>query len=118
MTPETLLAALRASWSRETSSGWREDNPARGQCNVTALVVQDHCGGEILKTPTPEGWHFYNRVAGLRHDLTAGQFAAPPVYENVLADREEALSGTTAERYTLLASRVSATLAAPDQRHG
>jgi len=41
---------LRRSWSPETSSGWTRDNPASGQCGVTALVVHDKFGGEILKT--------------------------------------------------------------------
>ena len=41
---------LRRSWSIETSSHWTHDNPASGQCGVTALVVHDKFGGEILKT--------------------------------------------------------------------
>ena len=28
-------------------------------------------GGEILKTPLPDGDHFYNRINGQRIDLTA-----------------------------------------------
>src|SRR6185436_2032868 len=47
---------LRRSWSIETGSGWQPDNPASGQCGVTALVVQDKFGGEILKTDVNGAW--------------------------------------------------------------
>jgi hypothetical protein len=62
---------LRRAWSAESSSLWSEDHPARGQCPVTALVVHDRFGGEIRKTPTDEGPHFYNYADGRRYDLTA-----------------------------------------------
>ena len=48
--PLGLFHVLRASWSTETGGKWLSENPARGQCSVTALVVQDVLGGEILKT--------------------------------------------------------------------
>jgi hypothetical protein len=35
-----LKTALSAAWSPETSSLWTSANPARGQCSVTVLVVQ------------------------------------------------------------------------------
>lgn len=46
-----LEAAIRAAWGRETSDDpdeWSEENPARGQCAVTALLVRELLGGEIL----------------------------------------------------------------------
>jgi hypothetical protein len=72
---------------------------ALGQCNVTSLLVQDLCGGEILKTEAPGGWHFYDRVDGERHDLNASQFAT---YADIASTRAEALAGTRAERYAAL----------------
>ena len=66
---EQVRAALLASWSLETSGKWLADNPARGQCNVTALLVNELFGGEILKTPLPEGDHFYNRIDSKRGRL-------------------------------------------------
>ncbi len=45
-----VLNALRKSWSIQSSSKWSVDNPAKGQCGVTSLVVQDILGGEIRKT--------------------------------------------------------------------
>jgi hypothetical protein len=29
-------------------------------------LVHEHFGGELLKTPLPEGDHFYNRIDGVR----------------------------------------------------
>ena len=47
---ERVAAALQKSWSLETSGKWKADNPACGQCGVTALLVEELFGGEILKT--------------------------------------------------------------------
>lgn len=42
-------AAITSSWCVETSPLlWTEDNPARGQCDVTALVVRELLGGSIV----------------------------------------------------------------------
>src|SRR5215813_1576779 len=90
-----IAAALLGSWSIDTSGNWLPDNPARGQCNVTALLINELFGGEILKTPLPEGDHFYNRIDGARIDLTASQFEAPVDYLDVASNRDEALAGTS-----------------------
>jgi hypothetical protein len=99
-----VVAALRRSWSSRTSGMWLVDNPARGQCNVTALLVNELFGGEILKTPLPEGDHFYNRIDGRRIDLTDSQFAAPITYLDLPSDRNEALAGTALQKYEALKS--------------
>ncbi|WP_434739410.1 YunG family protein [Micromonospora sp. SH-82] len=82
---ETLRPILRATWTADTCDphdlpDWRPDNPARGQCGVTALIVQDHLGGdlilgEVLAHGTKVGHHYWNRLPDGRHvDLTADQF--------------------------------------------
>lgn len=43
---EQIMKALYKSWSSDSSSKWSQDNPAKGQCGVTALVVNDVLGGE------------------------------------------------------------------------
>jgi hypothetical protein len=101
-TIEALAAALPSAWSIETSSLWSSQSPARGQCSVTSLVAQDLFGGEILKTWTPDGWHFYNRIDGRRVDLTEAQFAEPPLFDDLPASRDDALRDTSAEQYTAL----------------
>ncbi len=86
---EILEILLLQCWSSETSSLWSQDNPARGQCDITAIVINDFFGGEILKTFIDEQAHFYNRIDGVNYDLTASQFQVLPEYLDLLADREE-----------------------------
>ena len=99
---DRVLATLRRCWSAATGGQWQAANPARGQCNVTALLVADIFGGDILKTPLPAGDHFYNRIEGRRVDLTDSQFDSPIAYLDLPTDRHEALAGTTAARYAAL----------------
>ncbi|WLR97349.1 YunG family protein [Shinella sumterensis] len=106
-TPNEMLPMLYKSWSTETGSQWLPENPARGQCNVTSLVVQDMFGGEILKTEVPGAWHFYNRIGGVRYDLTSSQFSAPIQYMDIESTHEEALSGTGVEQYATLKNRIN-----------
>lgn len=37
----TIMDTLLQSWSLQSSSKWAKNNPAKGQCGVTALVVND-----------------------------------------------------------------------------
>jgi hypothetical protein len=53
--PDAVQNALRKAWSLATASQWTADNPAAGQCNVTALLVHELFGGDLLKTPLPAG---------------------------------------------------------------
>jgi hypothetical protein len=39
--------------------------------SIISLVIHDIFGGEILKTRNKKGWHFYNRVDGLRFDFSS-----------------------------------------------
>ena len=72
---------------------------------MTALVVQDRFGGELLKTPVDGRWHFYNRVGGFRYDFTAEQFRTPPEYLDVIACREEAFADTVEGQYSYLSRK-------------
>ncbi|MEV7536139.1 hypothetical protein ACFRFJ_09795 [Streptomyces hydrogenans] len=88
MTPLLLSdieRAVRDSWSAETCtpefrSRWTEDNPARDQCGVTAMVVNDLLGGELLRGEVHvDGarvdYHWWNRLGeGVEVDLTREQF--------------------------------------------
>jgi hypothetical protein len=108
-TPVELYHVLRRCWSPETSSKWLPDNPARGQCSVTSLIVQDVFGGEILKTRIGPSWHFYNRIGETRWDLTVSQFDVPIPFDDLLASRDEVLADTSVEQYQLLSQRVQVT---------
>jgi hypothetical protein len=105
-TRSRLDEALQASWSVETGGKWLPTNRARGQCSVTALVVKDILGGDILKTDVDGYWHFYNQIDGRRWDLTMSQFETPIGYDDLPSTKEEALSDTSAEQYRLLRQRV------------
>lgn len=102
-------AALENAWSLETAKQWSSENPANGQCNVTAAVVYDLYGGEILRTRYPTVWHYYNRINGKRVDLTDSQFSrpdarfdAPEHYDDELSDWDTAMDGTLQSEYDTL----------------
>ena len=103
---ERLRAALFSAWSEDSSTLWNVDNPALGQCGVTALVAQDILGGDILKTPYGEIWHFYNFIDGQAIDFTDSQFESVPKYKNVASDRAEAFSDTNQNQYDYLKASV------------
>ena len=90
VTPWNLLVldkALRACWAADTCSpddldraGRQIDNPACGQCDITALVVNDIFGGylmvgEVHLDGEQHGFHWWNRLSsGVELDLTREQF--------------------------------------------
>ena len=93
---------LSKAWSLDTSSKWSVERPSLGQCSVSALVLQDVFGGEVLKTRVEGSWHFYNRIDGQRFDLTAEQFETAISYDDLPASREDALLDTSHEQYRAL----------------
>ena len=95
--PDEVQTALLKSWSRSTARQWTPDNPAAGQCNVTALLVHELFGGDLLKTPLPAGDHFYNRIAGRRYDFTGSQFDRPIAYMDLPTTRLDAERGATTD---------------------
>jgi hypothetical protein len=96
--PDAVQSALRKAWSLSTSSQWTADNPAAGQCNVTALLIHELFGGDLLKTPLPAGDHFYNRIEDKRYDFTACQFDRPIAYTDIATDRADAEQGVTSDQ--------------------
>ncbi|MEE1939553.1 hypothetical protein V1L54_09010 [Streptomyces sp. TRM 70361] len=82
-----LDRALRGSWAADTCCSsdvtrieWSPDNPAWGHCDITALVVHDLFGGELVVGEVfhegrQEGHHWWNRLpSGVELDLTREQF--------------------------------------------
>lgn len=126
-----LEQAVRSGWALDTCfpspealAEWSPDNPARGQCGPTALVLQDLLGGELLLAAVtaggqPAGWHYWNRLAGgVEVDLTRAQFAA---HETVgtprVVTRPRGPPRRAAEQYARLRDRVFTALnAPPDER--
>ena len=99
---EKIRSALAKSWSSQTAIQWKPDNPALGQCNVTALLIEELFGGRILKTKLQEGSHFYNEVDGHRYDFTNSQFTSQMEYDDLQSTREEAKRGVTPDEMETL----------------
>jgi len=121
VTLQELTAALRDSWSAETaydSSDWSQGNPARGQCVVSTLIVQDYLGGELQKYKVSgevTETHYANRIDGLLVDVSFSQYDSyqvtlTPVEGNLRGFktlRDKLLSDeSTKRRYELLKERV------------
>lgn len=107
---EAIAQALKKAWSIKSSSLWQLDNPALGQCGVTALVAQNHLGGDVLKTKFGDLWHFYNLIDGQKIDFTESQFIAPITYDDIPSNRDEAFADTNAAQYSYLSNAVQTTL--------
>jgi len=99
---EDMQDALLNSWSINSSLKWTKDNPAKGQCGVTALVVNDLLGGQIRKTLLSEGWHYYNEINGECYDFTDSQFNEDIKYMDIPSNRDEAFLDTNQEQYDFL----------------
>lgn len=125
LTLEALEAAIRDSWSIESCDPtdvavWTPDNPARGQCAVTALVVHDLLGGELLEAEvrnpdgSRQGFHYWNRLAGLDVDLTLSQFRdGEVVQEPHPIDRLPSAPWLAHDQYLAFRERVRASLQRP-----
>ncbi|MET9595195.1 hypothetical protein ABZY45_30380 [Streptomyces sp. NPDC006516] len=110
-------AAVRSSWDADTTtpeyrSRWNPGNPARDQCGVTALVVNDLLGGELIRGEVRvDGervdFHWWNRLGeGVEIDLTREQFAAHEIVTGgVVIERPAEIVRLRAE-YELLRGRV------------
>ncbi|MGH3713821.1 MAG: YunG family protein [Micromonosporaceae bacterium] len=86
LTLDEVSAALRAGWGRDTCDpvdlpDWHPGNPSRGQCGLTALILRELLGGDLLAADVHftdgrrQGWHYWNRLPdGTEIDLTREQF--------------------------------------------
>ena len=109
-----FIEALNASWSKDTAyrtdaEYWTPQNPALGQCAITALLFNELYGGQIYSGVSDTGIvHYWNRKYGLKYDFTKQQFPKSLRFKNIKRwDRDELLAtGNVAERYQLLRNRV------------
>lgn len=129
--PTTLTAlenALRASWAADTCSpddlersGWDGANPSRGHCDVTALILHDVFGGDLVlgdvhtADGAPQGYHWWNRLgSGLEIDLTREQFQAGEVVSGArVVQRPPGPLKRRNDEYELLRRRVEDQLGEP-----
>lgn len=108
-TPIEFYHIVKMSWSGDTIDGeFDPTNPCRNQCAVTALAAQHYFGGDIVKTATKGGTHFYNLIDGRYWDIAADQFDEPIPYDNILTDAAEAYDHATPQQLTALLSTIEA----------
>jgi hypothetical protein len=106
--PIALYHVVREAWSEETCiSGYDPKNRCKNQCSVTALAVHHFFGGEIVKTATKGGTHFYNRIGGAYWDLAADQFDEPIPYTNLDSSPREALADTSQAHFSALLRNIA-----------
>jgi hypothetical protein len=109
-----IFDKIRESWGADTCAPGAVFGGPVGQCAVTALVVQDVFGGEIVRADVPGyGSHYWNRLPGMGDiDVTREQFSIDTplpiglvVPRSRLLEGERALSARTLERYLVLKGR-------------
>lgn len=115
-----LHPVIRSAWGPDTCdptdlADWRPDNPSRGQCGVTALVVQDLLGGDLVLgevhvAGVRRGYHYWNRLPdGTDVDLTRDQFASDEIVTaGAVVVRPDGPPKRCREQYELFRSRVFA----------
>lgn len=124
---QQLISALHEAWDERTGyagvGAWTPENPARGQCVTSSLVVQDYFKGDIVRCEAiGDGineTHCFNILDdGTILDTTGSQYKVtvsmkpkpvnlgdfPSVRDKRLADDE------TRYRYNLLKSKVESIL--------
>lgn len=111
------IGTIRRAWSVETAAGGNFDPecPSRGQCAVTALVVQDWFGGELLRAMVGNESHYWNLIPGMGEiDLTREQYPRDRdilrgvvVPRSRLLEGERTVSAHTPERYEALKKAVA-----------
>ena len=120
---DILEEILSKAWVQETSSdpdNWSAENPAWGQCAVTALVVNDYFGGRLLwaSAKLPDGKeisHYFNELeTGEVVDLTRAQFPEGTIIPEGIDKKKEFATTrdyvlsypVTVQRYTLLQQNI------------
>ncbi|MEU5083070.1 MULTISPECIES: YunG family protein [Streptomyces] len=123
---EMLRPLVEAAWGRDTCDPagrdeWRPENPSWSQCGVTALVVQDLLGGDLIHGEVhmngAKAWnHYWNRLSdGTEVDLTADQFRVlngASVVNGQVVHRPPEGPRRCREEYELLRERVLVALSA------
>lgn len=109
---DKFFGVLLKSWVKRDEDYNFEEDPAHNQCTVTAIVVQDHFGGEILALLMPGGGtHYLNLIDKKVFDFTSDQFTSHGVsldYSGVkvVPRSEVGADGTAPERYAVLKKNV------------
>jgi hypothetical protein len=115
---DEFFGVLLKSWIKRDDEYDFSNDPAHNQCTVTAMVVQDYFGGEILALAMPGGGtHYLNLIDEKVFDLTSDQFTSHGVeldYSGVKVVPRSSVGtdGTAPERYRDLKANVELYMAA------
>ncbi|WP_316608174.1 N-acetyltransferase [uncultured Ruminococcus sp.] len=116
LTPRDYYDLLSGIWSAETCAPrmrgeWSRDNKTRGQCSVTAFLIQELFGGKVYGVPLKDGnYHCFNDVDGCVFDLTSEQFGNVRLNYDDCSEQFRAAHFSKDEkrqRYELLKARLS-----------
>lgn len=108
---ENLETIFNLSWELRTCYKdkkhlWNENEPYIGQCAISALIVNDLLGADIMKVKVGKESHYYNILDGEIIDYTKFQYKSGSVNyaDGKLVFRDELLSDSdTRHRYYILA---------------
>lgn len=109
---DEFFGILLKSWIKRDDDYDFNSDPTHNQCTVTAMVVQDYFGGEILSLLMPNGGtHFLNSIDGKKFDLTSDQFTFHGMQldystAKVVSRSMVGIDGTAPERYNDLKANI------------
>lgn len=84
-----IREALERIWSKDTahkpSLKTGIQTKSRGQCYVTALLLKDLMGADVVRAKVNGETHYWNRFSGYEFDLTSDQYGGdgyrPVIYD-------------------------------------
>lgn len=103
-----LEMGFQLGWGADTSRYGVLSVPAsKGQCAVTAMILQDYYKGDIYKIKVGDESHYFNIINNKVVDLTSDQFFQKIDYKDkIIVDRND-FEQETINRYLILKSRVA-----------
>ena len=114
---DEFFGVLLKSWIKRDENYDFDEDPTHNQCTVTAMVVQDYFGGEVLALSMPGGGtHYLNMIDGKVFDFTSDQFASHGIQLDysgvrVVPRSEVGVDGSAPERYAALKANVDSNIA-------
>lgn len=115
---DAFVKALEKSWGADTAyrkdaKYWTPDNPACGQCAITALLFEELYGGSIYGGVSDDKiYHYWNEKDGAKLDFTESQFSRSVEFQNIRKRTRNSLlsAGDVKKRYEILKERVIAVM--------
>lgn len=102
-----LETVFQYGWGADTSKNGILGVPAsKGQCAVTAMIIQDYFKGNIYKIRVNNESHYFNVIENKIIDLTADQFLKEISYKDKVISNRDDFEPETINRYQILKSRV------------